>query len=75
MLWLQGLVHFKAASVFDRRICVILASIERGGKVFLITLRGAGVALRVNKIGFACKGNRLLQRGPSYIGRSMVAVD
>ena len=46
-----------------------------GGRVFLITLRGAGVALRVNKIGFACKGNRLLQRGPSYIGRSMVAVD
>ena len=46
-----------------------------GGRVSLITLRGAGVALRVNKIGFACKGNRLLQRGPSYIGRSMVAVD
>jgi hypothetical protein len=38
-------------------------------------LRGAGVALRVNEIGIACKGNRLLQRGPSYIGRSMVAVD
>jgi hypothetical protein len=46
-----------------------------GGRVFLITLRGAGVALRVNEIGIACKGNRLLQRGPSYIGRSMVAVD
>jgi hypothetical protein len=46
-----------------------------GGRVFLITLRGAGVALRVNKIGFACKGNRLLQRGPSYIGRCTVAVD
>ena len=46
-----------------------------GGRVVLITLRGAGVALRVNKIGFACKGNRLLQRGPSYIGHSMVAVD
>ena len=30
-----------------------------GGRVFLITLRGAGVALRVNKIGFACKGDRL----------------
>ena len=40
-----------------------------GGRVFLITLRGAGVALRVNKIGFAA------QRGSSYIGRSMVAVD
>jgi hypothetical protein len=34
-----------------------------------------GVALRVNKIGIACKGIRLLQKGPSYIGRSMVAVD
>jgi len=43
------------------------------GRVFLITLRGAGVAL--SKIGFACKGNHLLQRGPSYIGRYMVAVD
>jgi hypothetical protein len=39
------------------------------GRGFLITLYGAGVALRVNKIGFACKG------GSSYIGRSIVAVD
>ena len=31
----------------------------RGGRVFLITLHGAGVALRVNKIRFACKGDRL----------------
>jgi hypothetical protein len=30
-----------------------------GGRVVLITLRGAGVALGVNKIGFACKGDRL----------------
>jgi hypothetical protein len=30
-----------------------------GGRAFLITLRGAGVALRVNKIGFASKGDRL----------------
>lgn len=29
------------------------------GRVFLITLRGAGVALMVNKIGFARKGDRL----------------
>jgi len=50
-------------------------SFRHGGGVFLITLRGTGVALRVNKIGFACKGNRLLQRGPSYMDRSMVAVE
>ena len=31
----------------------------RGGRVFLITLRGAGVALMVNKIGFTRKGDRL----------------
>jgi hypothetical protein len=30
-----------------------------GGRVFLITLRGAGVALMVNKIGFAREGDRL----------------
>jgi hypothetical protein len=30
-----------------------------GGRVFPITLRGADAALRVNKIGFACKGDRL----------------
>jgi hypothetical protein len=30
-----------------------------GGRIFLITLRGAGVALRVNKIGFAEKKDRL----------------
>ena len=30
-----------------------------GGRVFLITLHGAGVALRVNKIGFARKGDGL----------------
>jgi len=41
----------------------------------MITPRGAGVALRVNKIGFACKGIVSCKRGPSYIGRSMVAVD
>jgi hypothetical protein len=29
------------------------------GRVFLIRLRGAGVALRVNKIGFARKRDRL----------------
>jgi hypothetical protein len=46
-----------------------------GGRVFLITLRGTGVALRVNKIGFARKGNHLLQGGQSHIGRSMVAVE
>jgi hypothetical protein len=46
-----------------------------GGRVFLITLRGIGVALRLNKIGFACKGNHLLERGPAYIGRSMVAIE
>jgi len=36
-----------------------LFSFLHGGRVFPITLRGIGVALRVNEIGITCKGNRL----------------
>jgi hypothetical protein len=46
-------------SVHNGRSFPFLHGGREGGRVFLITQRGAGVALRVNKIGSACKGDRL----------------